>query len=218
MASSTPGRLIVGFAAEGTLRVVAKVGTRDDHGLKREATFLASLNGRGPRDFAVPTLRWAGDWHDRYVVAVDGHAAVAPVTITDAVQVAVALSSAVVGGMTMTHGDFAPWNLVRTASGLLLRDWEDARTPCEAMVDLTHFVLQSGSLLGTLNPDEAIRTLTSPGNAGCQYLEAIGRHPRTAHDLVAAALSVDARGRRDPRTLKFRNAMWRSLRPASIAS
>lgn len=46
------------------------------------------------------------------------------------------------------HGDLAPWNLLRTADGWTLIDWESAGTDSEAFHDLSHFVVQAHTLLG----------------------------------------------------------------------
>jgi hypothetical protein len=211
MSSSTKGRLIVGFAAGGALQVVAKVGGPDDHGLRREGAFVQRLARLHRSEFDVSKTRWVGEWRDRYVVAVEAHEVLAQATPADALRVAIALAQSAGDEITLTHGDFAPWNLARTAKGLLLLDWEEARTPCEPLVDLTHFVLQSGSLLGMMDPDTAMRRLTAPGELGWQYLEAIGGDPRTTQALVIDALGRDAPGRADHRTLKFRHAMLRGF-------
>jgi hypothetical protein len=41
------------------------------------------------------------------------------------------------------HGDFAPWNLLRTESGWGLIDWESFRAEAPPFYDLFHFLLQS---------------------------------------------------------------------------
>ncbi|CAN5577048.1 hypothetical protein BH20ACT23_BH20ACT23_23530 [soil metagenome] len=47
----------------------------------------------------------------------------------------------------LTHGDFAPWNLLRTKSGWVLLDWEEARTSGEPFWDVFHFLVQGNALL-----------------------------------------------------------------------
>lgn len=47
----------------------------------------------------------------------------------------------------LTHGDFAPWNLLRTKSGWVLLDWEEARTSGEPFWDVFHFLVQGHALL-----------------------------------------------------------------------
>ena len=48
----------------------------------------------------------------------------------------------------VVHGDFAPWNLLRTADGIALVDWESSRFELDPMYDLAHFVASKGALLG----------------------------------------------------------------------
>jgi hypothetical protein len=212
-ASSAPGRLIVGFAAEGSLRIVAKVGRLDDDGLRREGAVLQEISRLGCSDFEIPTLRWLGEWCDRYVVAVEASDTLAGTTLADARRVAIALAGAK-SGQALTHGDFAPWNLVRTSSGLLLLDWEEARLSREPLVDLTHFVVQSGTLLGMMSPSDAVNCLTAPGGDGWQYLEATGCDPSRAPELVMSALYLDAPGRANAHTQRFREAMMRDIEQA----
>jgi hypothetical protein len=51
-------------------------------------------------------------------------------------------------GSGLAHGDFAPWNLLKTDRTFVLLDWESARTDAPAFFDLCHFLVQSYSLLG----------------------------------------------------------------------
>ena len=46
-----------------------------------------------------------------------------------------------------SHGDFAPWNLLQTARGWELVDWEDGRTGIPPYFDLFHYLVQSNSEL-----------------------------------------------------------------------
>ena len=46
------------------------------------------------------------------------------------------------------HGDFAPWNLLRTDEGWLLVDWEYASSERPAFYDVFHHLVQSHALLG----------------------------------------------------------------------
>ena len=47
----------------------------------------------------------------------------------------------------MAHGDAAPWNLLRTADGWVLVDWEDAREDAPPFFDVWHYLVQSHVLL-----------------------------------------------------------------------
>ncbi|HEV3495442.1 MAG TPA: phosphotransferase, partial [Actinomycetes bacterium] len=46
------------------------------------------------------------------------------------------------------HGDFAPWNLLRTADGWVLIDWEDAAASEAPFLDLCHYLVQGHAMLG----------------------------------------------------------------------
>ena len=46
-----------------------------------------------------------------------------------------------------THGDFAPWNLLKSKSGWVLLDWEEARSDGVPFWDLFHFLVQGHALL-----------------------------------------------------------------------
>ncbi len=52
----------------------------------------------------------------------------------------------------MGHGDVAPWNLLRTAGGWSLIDWEDAGDGYPPFYDLFHFLVLSQSML--TRPDQ----------------------------------------------------------------
>ena len=47
-----------------------------------------------------------------------------------------------------SHGDVAPWNLLRTATGWCLLDWESASDKARPFHDLCHFFVQAYTLLG----------------------------------------------------------------------
>jgi len=51
-------------------------------------------------------------------------------------------------GIGPGHGDLAPWNLLRTADGWCLIDWEDADEASPAFEDPLHYLVQAHALLG----------------------------------------------------------------------
>ncbi len=51
------------------------------------------------------------------------------------------------GASGAAHGDFAPWNLLRTEDGWGVVDWEDFRSEAPPYFDLFHYLVQSGSEL-----------------------------------------------------------------------
>ena len=96
-------------------------------------------------------------------------------TADDVVPVAQALATAGPDGAPMTHGDLAPWNLVRTADRPVLLDWEFARFADEPLHDLAHFVVQGGALLGSLRTgSRRWPCCASKGSPGSQLLRARG--------------------------------------------
>jgi aminoglycoside phosphotransferase (APT) family kinase protein len=61
------------------------------------------------------------------------------------------------GPIGAAHGDFAPWNMLRTESGWVLIDWEAATDAAPPFFDACHFLVQSHSLLGRPSMDELVR-------------------------------------------------------------
>ena len=54
------------------------------------------------------------------------------------------------------HGDFTPWNLMRTRTGLLALDWEFRLEEAPRLFDLLHFFLQTSVLVEHLAPAELV--------------------------------------------------------------
>jgi hypothetical protein len=196
MRSREHGRWVLGLANRSHLRAVVKLGPRDDRTLRREAATLERLRGVD-RPVRVPTLRWAGEWRDWYVVATDAlprlHSA-RRITVDDAADIAVALARGIGEIGPVVHGDFASWNLLATGSGLALLDWEWSKDGFDPLVDLAHFVIQEGALLHRYAPEQAKRLLTDRDSPGWRYCEQVGISPRSAPSLVRNLLE----GRRDP--------------------
>lgn len=67
------------------------------------------------------------------------------------------------GGLGYAHGDFVPWNLLRTDGGWSLIDWEHARLDAPPFEDINHFLVQSCALLGRPDPDEIIAGIRGQG-------------------------------------------------------
>ncbi len=55
------------------------------------------------------------------------------------------------------HGDWAPWNMSRTRTGLIVWDWERARSGVPVGLDLAHFAYQLGVHRSGLGPVDAAR-------------------------------------------------------------
>lgn len=66
----------------------------------------------------------------------------------------------------LSHGDFAPWNLLYTEDGWVLVDWESSSPFGPAFFDPFHYLVQSHTLLGRPTGDELLRALSGGGKFG----------------------------------------------------
>jgi thymidylate kinase len=69
-------------------------------------------------------------------------------------------------GTGPTHGDFAPWNILQTADGWFLVDWEDATEDGPPFWDPIHYLIQSASLLGRPHAREVREGVRGRGPVG----------------------------------------------------
>lgn len=60
------------------------------------------------------------------------------------------------GATGAAHGDWAPWNMLRTEEGWVLIDWEEATDTAAPFFDPCHHLVQSYSLLGRPSLDELV--------------------------------------------------------------
>lgn len=206
MRSSAEDRLLFAAASRGRFEAVVKVGGPGDEALRREAALL----GEPLRDglpFRRPDVRWSGDWRDRFVLVTDPvqRASSRPWSLDEVVALVADLATAGPDGTPLVHGDLAPWNMVRTAGGPVLLDWEAARWADEPLHDLAHFVVQAGALLGRYTPQEAHAILCAEGRPGSLLLRSTGRSTSDASGMLAAYLEK-ARPT-EPRARRFRNEL-----------
>ena len=75
-------------------------------------------------------------------------------------------SSDTAGASGAAHGDFAPWNLLRTNSGWGLVDWESCHTGAPPYFDLFHYLVQSNSELRRPRRQTIINGLRGKGWVG----------------------------------------------------
>jgi glycosyltransferase involved in cell wall biosynthesis len=213
MRSSAPGRWIVGIERAGRLQHVAKIGALSDAGLEKEVATLGALAGQNTA-LLIPRLRWSGsvDGFSAMVTSALPARSTQPVTIDDAARVATELCRGSVGGQHRTHGDLAPWNLTRTSAGLALHDWEDSRAVFDPLADLTHFVAQSGALLGWWSPAAAVELLASDGGPGARHLDALGEDGDDASGILATILRRPMSVAASQREREYRSAMAEELR------
>jgi hypothetical protein len=97
------------------------------------------------------------------------------------------------------HGDFAPWNVMRTLEGWSLIDWEEASPASPPFRDPFHYLIQAHALLGRPTQRELIEGIAGRGWVG-RALRAYalaaglaGDDPRPAliDYLVETAATVD---------------------------
>ncbi len=189
--SSTNGRHLMALSDGHAIRFLVKIGAPEDQRLRNEFGHLTALSRIGGL-VHVPTVHWAGEWDDRFVLASvwetplrSGHLSVADVGL-----VASALVNGLSGSGPLVHGDFAPWNILRTRSGTLVVDWEYAVHARRPLFDLAHFVVQSGALLRRYTPREAAWLLCAPNSPGARHLAAVGENVRDAPDRLLEYLSI----------------------------
>ncbi|MBA2724811.1 MAG: phosphotransferase [Actinobacteria bacterium] len=65
-----------------------------------------------------------------------------------------------------THGDFAPWNLLKAKDDWVLLDWESATPEGEPFWDVFHFIVQGAALLGKPSTEQIFRGLGGKGWVG----------------------------------------------------
>jgi hypothetical protein len=201
--TSLPSRRVVLILdAAGTPEAVAKVAG-DEMGRRRlaaEAQALRTVARRLEPPVSAPSLLaaerdfivvGAAAWHPRHD----------PWQISP--DVAAALGRFHATSNHPSHGDFAPWNLMRTADGWILADWEDLQLDAEPFSDLFHYLVQSHALLGHPRRHELMAGLRGAGWVGSSvraYAEAAGIEARDAGDAFAGYVAASAeRLERDPR-------------------
>jgi hypothetical protein len=190
---------------------VIKLGPDDDDGIAREAAMLSTLASSEAK-VQIPHVRWHGVHDGRYVIVTDlvmRRSATAEPSLEDARAAACALATSSSG--FVVHGDLAPWNLVPTAQGLALLDWEDSRFADDPLHDLAHFVITVGEALRMWRPEAAVRHLRERGCVGWRYLDEIGLEPRSADEHLARFLRRPEAQTSAPDRRRYETAMADAL-------
>jgi hypothetical protein len=148
-----PGRfLALVFDVDGRPTAFVKVA-RDTFGalaLSREREAIEGLGAQVPPPLTAPKLLM----HSEGVLAVeafDWRTRRSPWQLPEDVAFALGMffrrTSDAAGTSGAAHGDFAPWNLLRTENGWGLVDWESFHTGAPPYFDLFHYMTQSRSEL-----------------------------------------------------------------------
>jgi hypothetical protein len=205
------GRWLIALTEPDGSGVVIKLGRPDDQGLARERSMLERLATR-ETVLQIPRLRWHGVHEDWCVIMTDivtrrGRKAGADLELARTAACALATSSC---GFVV-HGDLAPWNVVPTATGPALVDWEDSRFDDDPLHDLTRYVISSGALLRAFRPSSAVRHLTGRGSIGWRYLDEIGLEPDAAAEHLARYLRRSSAQTSEPGLHSYEIAMTEAL-------
>lgn len=94
------------------------------------------------------------------------------------------------------HGDFAPWNVLRTDDGWVVIDWEDSVEMAPPFDDVIHYVVQGHALLGRPSAQELLDAIRGHGQLGrtlTAYALAIGRSPDELPDAFKSYLERSSR-------------------------
>jgi hypothetical protein len=188
MYAREPDRWLFALMESDARGVVVKLGRLDDDGMRHEIETMTALAGVDV-PFRSAKVRWSGEIDGRLVLVTeiitrDGGRGEAG--LEEALSASCALAKTPLG--FVVHGDLAPWNIVKTADGLALVDWEASRFEEDPLFDLTHYVTRVGALIGSWKPEAAVKHLTAPGSVGWRYLEALGLDARSAPEQVTRYL------------------------------
>jgi hypothetical protein len=144
------------LAADGSPIAVAKIATSPEgrDALAREARNLERLGGLLCPPLSAPRILGQGEGV-LVVEAVKWQARWRPWRMPDDVAFALGAFFRAGAGVVadrhrfgLSHGDVAPWNLLKTTDGWVLIDWEDAQERQTPFYDLIHFLVQSHAHLG----------------------------------------------------------------------
>ncbi len=167
-----PGRYIaLLIGSDGRCRSFAKVETLDHkhHTLSREAHALEKIAPLLPPPLSAPRVL-AFQRGVLLLEAVTWFTRARPWRLTEEVAFAMGKFYAAESGLRPGHGDFAPWNLFRTATGWVVVDWEEATTDTPAFFDMLHYIVQAHALLGRPSARVLLDGLDGRGWVGAALL------------------------------------------------
>lgn len=135
---------VLALVVDGAVRSFVKL-TWGSGSLSQEAAMLAALQQEPLAGVQTPQLLQVMDGNDVHAIEMTAVAGSTRNNHDPRLVVATAATLAhALGGRGVTHGDFAPWNLVSgSAAGLV--DWEHSSFDCERGRDLAHYLVTSGT-------------------------------------------------------------------------
>ena len=223
-----PGRyvaLVLGL--DGKTRAMAKVAT-DEHGieaLEREAKAIGSLGPLLPSPIDAPRIL-ASEPGVLLLEPIPWRPRARPWELEEEVARAMGgffhagARQSETGPVGPVHGDFAPWNLLRTA-GWGLVDWESADEEGPLFHDLCHYLVQAHTLLGRPSREHLLGGFRGKGgwvgNAVRAHADAVGIDPVNVEPLlrdylIRSQAGLRATTKRERQGLLARRALLRDLR------
>ena len=119
------------------------------------------------------------------------------------------------------HGDLAPWNLLRTADGWCIVDWEDASDDAPAFEDPLHYLVQAHALLGRPSRADLIVGMRGGGSIGSvlhAYADAADLDRRRLPEAFLSYLERSLESIRPDRPDRRRGIAARNLLLAELRS
>jgi hypothetical protein len=182
------------FDRGGRPAAIAKIALRDEAraSLGREAANLAVLRRHLPPPLEAPMILARGD--GVLLFAVDRWRPRRR-ALRMPTEVAKGLGDLFVSrgdsSLGPAHGDAVPWNLLRTPTGWLLVDWENATEAAPPFHDVFHYLVHSFATLGRPRGEEILEGLAGKGWIGAvihAYAEGAGVPPSSAPPCLARYL------------------------------
>lgn len=157
--------LIIG--SDGECHSFAKVETLESEypRLRQEVQALKEIAPLLPPPLSAPRVLAIGSGV-LLLQTVPWHPRPRPWRLTEDVASAMGSFYAAKAGLQPSHGDFAPWNLLRTSEGWVVVDWETAATHTQPFFDVLHYVVQAHALLGRPSARVLLQGLEGSGWVG----------------------------------------------------
>jgi hypothetical protein len=196
------GKFVAACFDGGRPAAIAKIALCDEAraSLVREAANLALLRCHLPAPLEAPTILAQGDGVLLFAVE-RWRPRLRPLRMPAEVAWALGEFSRPSGSegdsfLGAAHGSTVPWNLLRTGTGWLLVEWENASQAAPAFHDVFHYLVHSFATLGRPRGEEILDGLIGKGWIGAAilaYAEGAGVPAASAPKLLARYLesSID---------------------------